>query len=333
MKIYLLPATGKFYKVNLHAHSTVSDGCLTPAELKALYKSRGYDALAITDHELLVDHTDLSDEDFLLITGFEYAFMEEGVAYPYAKTAEFNCFPRDSHNVKQPCFHPKYVIHGETWRAQTAQYTGELTERPFTAEAMQHFIDQARKEGFLVYLNHPSYSMLDYEMIKRLDGVFGMEIFNAGCFHVGTNEYNFQLYRMLLQDGKQWSPIASDDCHPCDRPGTPGSDACRGFVMVKAGALTHESILGALEKGDFYASSGPLIEELYIEDGKIHLTCSPVSHILMNTKYRHRAARYARDGELITHAVFDLPQGDEYFHFELTDACGEHANTRAYRIK
>ncbi len=78
MKQYWIPGTGHFYKVNLHAHSTISDGCETPEALKALYQSQGYHALSITDHELLVDHTDLNDENFLLITGFEYAFMEEG---------------------------------------------------------------------------------------------------------------------------------------------------------------------------------------------------------------------------------------------------------------
>jgi predicted metal-dependent phosphoesterase TrpH len=36
---------------NLHAHTTFSDGVRTPAGLVAEYESRGYDFLAITDHE------------------------------------------------------------------------------------------------------------------------------------------------------------------------------------------------------------------------------------------------------------------------------------------
>jgi predicted metal-dependent phosphoesterase TrpH len=39
---------------NLHAHTTWSDGVKTPAELIAEYESRGYDFLAITDHENLI---------------------------------------------------------------------------------------------------------------------------------------------------------------------------------------------------------------------------------------------------------------------------------------
>jgi hypothetical protein len=36
---------------NLHAHTTFSDGVRTPAALVAEYEARGYDFLAITDHE------------------------------------------------------------------------------------------------------------------------------------------------------------------------------------------------------------------------------------------------------------------------------------------
>ena len=64
MRRYLLPENGQFYKANLHAHSRVSDGGLTPAELKERYKANGYSILAYTDHELLVDHSDLTDPDF-----------------------------------------------------------------------------------------------------------------------------------------------------------------------------------------------------------------------------------------------------------------------------
>ena len=41
MKKYLLPETGNFYKANLHSHSTVSDGTLTPAEMKAVSEFLG----------------------------------------------------------------------------------------------------------------------------------------------------------------------------------------------------------------------------------------------------------------------------------------------------
>jgi predicted metal-dependent phosphoesterase TrpH len=42
---------------NLHAHTLFSDGVKSPAELIAEYEARGYDFLAITDHEDLISDT------------------------------------------------------------------------------------------------------------------------------------------------------------------------------------------------------------------------------------------------------------------------------------
>ena len=80
MKKYLLPENGNFYKSNLHCHSTISDGAFTPQELKEIYKSKGYQILSITDHNIIVDHSYLNEEDFLLLTGAEYNVNEPGWA-------------------------------------------------------------------------------------------------------------------------------------------------------------------------------------------------------------------------------------------------------------
>ena len=40
MKKYLLPESGNFYKANLHCHTKVSDGAMTPEEVKASMEAR-----------------------------------------------------------------------------------------------------------------------------------------------------------------------------------------------------------------------------------------------------------------------------------------------------
>ena len=42
MYIELIPEAGKFYKANLHCHSNISDGALSPEELKKIYMEKGY---------------------------------------------------------------------------------------------------------------------------------------------------------------------------------------------------------------------------------------------------------------------------------------------------
>lgn len=72
----LLTPDLSFYKANLHCHSTVPDGHLTPEELKAAYKEKGYAILALTDHEQLREHSDLNDSSFLTITAYEMSVRD-----------------------------------------------------------------------------------------------------------------------------------------------------------------------------------------------------------------------------------------------------------------
>ena len=71
MKKHLFSQNGKFYKANLHCHTTVSDGKCSPEEIKRRYKAEGYSIVAFTDHVVMVDHSDLNDESFLALKGYE----------------------------------------------------------------------------------------------------------------------------------------------------------------------------------------------------------------------------------------------------------------------
>lgn len=71
MKTVLLGKTKNFFKANLHMHTTISDGQMTPEEVKEAYRSNGYSIVAFTDHDVMVPHNDLTDKDFLAITSCE----------------------------------------------------------------------------------------------------------------------------------------------------------------------------------------------------------------------------------------------------------------------
>ena len=49
----------------------------------------------------------------------------------------------------------------------------------------------------------------------------------------------------------------------------------------------HENIISALEKGNFYASTGPEIKALYMENGKICVDCSDAKNVLLYTGQSH----------------------------------------------
>ena len=67
----LIDETKSQYKVELHSHTTCSDGEYSPAELKALYQQNGFDAAAFTDHDIFLRHNELTDESFVALNGYE----------------------------------------------------------------------------------------------------------------------------------------------------------------------------------------------------------------------------------------------------------------------
>ena len=115
MKKYLLPKNGQFYKANLHCHTTVSDGKLSPAEIKDAYKSHGYSIVAYTDHDIMIPHDELNDEGFLALHGYEMEATAQGQAFKFRKTCHMCLIALDPDNLKQVCWHrSKYLIgHGE----------------------------------------------------------------------------------------------------------------------------------------------------------------------------------------------------------------------------
>ena len=64
-------------KGNLHTHTIFSDGQKTIEELIVIYKSLGYDFIAITDHDFMVGEEyykalgKINEDDFLVFSGLE----------------------------------------------------------------------------------------------------------------------------------------------------------------------------------------------------------------------------------------------------------------------
>ncbi|MBE7035607.1 MAG: PHP domain-containing protein, partial [Ruminococcaceae bacterium] len=109
MRKYLLPESGNFYKANLHSHSNLSDGRLSPAEMKELYKKNGYSVLAYTDHDILIPHNDLTDDEFVALVGFEASINQEDAPAGVWEKRCHLCFIAKTPDMDiQPCWNPKY---------------------------------------------------------------------------------------------------------------------------------------------------------------------------------------------------------------------------------
>ena len=338
MKQYLLPKDATFYKANLHCHSTISDGESTPEELVEQYRNHGYSILSITDHEGCFDHTDLCREDFLLITGYEWACNDRPNTDPsyrlFRKTYHLNFLAKDRHNTAHVSFNREIASRILSDPSAIDDFTilGSEEERVYSPDFVNDVIRRAKEAGYLVAYNHPTWSLQGPEDYAGLRGLFAMEIYNHDCGGGGRFEYNVGAYDTMLRSGQRLGCLATDDTHSEHGFDNPYSDAFGGWTMIAAARLDYGCVMDSLEKGRFYASRGPEIRELYVEDGKVHITTSEAREINLTTAGRRAETVRAERGETVHEAVFSVLPQDGYFRLEVCDWEGMRANSRAYFV-
>ena len=334
IKKTLFPCAPNLYKANLHTHTVFSDGLLTAEEIRDLYTSLGYQIVAYSDHEVCASHKDLAREDFLPITAYEMAVNPSADRNRKIndKCYHLGLLARDPDNTRHICFDRGYVR--DFWPCALAEIRNHNEEnRVYTTEFVNHLIRTAREAGWLVTLNHPTWSMQDREDYIGLEGLWGVELYNHTCAQSGYMESDERVYEEMLRAGIPIFPIAADDIHKAQAAGG-------GWLMVSAEALNHEAVFAAFDRGDFYASNGPELKSISIDGSKLTVTCSACRSVRVNTELRcaFRADR-AKESPL-TEAEFDLqkwfdlcPEGKEdraFLRVTVTDEQGNMAWSRSY---
>ncbi len=306
-RIYLLPESGTFYKANLHCHSTLSDGRFSPEKLRDIYKAHGYQVIAYSDHNTLLSHMDLAQPDFLPITSIEIDYNCSDPQFPYNPVYHLNFFSKDPYREDFIPF-----------------------ERIYSLEKVQETIDKANDSGFLVQYNHPRWSFQSGEDFCPLTGLFAFEVYNHGCEKEMMDGYGDYEYERYLQSGKLCACTATDDNHNFSQDiSSPYNDSFGGFTMIKAPDLSYKSIISAMENLDLYASTGPVINQLYVENNTLYIECEPCCAIMLRTD--SRLTRILREHtSKLTSADFSLDFPYKYIRVELMDEKRNKAMTRAY---
>ncbi|MBR4173061.1 MAG: PHP domain-containing protein [Clostridia bacterium] len=321
------------YKANLHCHTDVSDGRLTPAEVKDLYKRHGYSIVAYTDHDVMIAHDDLNDGDFLALHGYEMEFTNEHDPDNSQKNCHICLIQRDPDNMKMVCWHrEKYLFGNAPKYKDQVQFDESLPdyERIRSGLGVSEVMKIARENGYFVTYNHPTWSLETAEDYMHYHGMHAMEICNFGCMQEGYEDYNPHVYDEMLRGGERIFCIGADDNHNGVPEGVGGFDSCGAFTVIFAKELTYKSIMDAMFEGEFYASQGPEIYSMYYEDGRIHLKCSPAVHIFSTTNRRRTWNYYMENRKPLTEVSFRVHDDDKYLRITIVDDKGRYANTIAY---
>ncbi|MCX7804965.1 MAG: CehA/McbA family metallohydrolase [Planctomycetota bacterium] len=226
---WLMP--GKFLKGNLHTHTTLSDGEEDPAERAARYRAKGYDFLAITDHGRVARIGDIAVPDGLvLIPGVE--------------------------------LHPENPYRGEEYHFVALDVHKDIATAGMAHP--QEALDAVAEQGGVAFAGHPYWCKHTWTELAPLQGVLGIEVYNATCRRIGradsTAQWDEYLRRVAL-----CGAIATDDCHGREEERV---DTYMGWIWLKAARKDKDAIMDALRRGAYYSSCGPAIEDLRVEEAE-----------------------------------------------------------------
>lgn len=273
------------FKANFHTHTTFSDGRRTPSEAMAAYRQLGYDVLAITDHRK-VTHPEDAPQGLLTIPG-----VELDLTLGHQAVHLLGLGVDDSIMDGFDC-------HGTPQQA----------------------IDLIRAHGGQAMLAHPAWSLNTPEFMAGLKGLCGVEVWNS-VSDVPYNAARADSSSLLDVTAALGNPLpfaANDDTHFY------GAELGRGATMVQADTCTVSGILEALAAGRFYGTQGPRFEEITLQDGCLHVRCTPAETIIFYSNLVWVDGRTIM-GHDLTEATYPISATESFVRCQIIDREGRSA--------
>ncbi len=290
---------GRFWRGNLHTHSTLSDGALDPAEVCRRYKAEGYDFIALTDH-------------FIGLWGYPVAGTK-----PFRGGGFTTILGAELHSGAQE--------NGELWHILAVGLPVDFapSNSPDFAprsdqESAAEIASRAVEAGAFVAIAHPHWSNLTLDDARSVKAAHAVEIYNHGCVVDADRGEGFHTLDVLLNEGRRLNLIATDDAHFH----TP--DAFGGWVMVKAAENTPEALLAALKVGAFYASTGPELHDVTLDGGLMRVRSSPVDTVIVQG-FGNKAHSVWGEGMKATEVPLVKFKGSPYLRVTVVDRAGKRA--------
>ena len=263
-------------------------------------------------------HTHTTNSDGLL-TPFQTALVYQSNGYGFLSITDHNKLT-DIEDLRSD-FEDLILLPGEEISVGGYHLVAfNIKSEVMPADDPESVIREVHRQNGEVIVAHPYWSALMPSELLELDGYLGIEVYNATCDVTVAKGYSNVYWDILLHNGRFTYGFAVDDAHRGLMLRGP-TDACKGWIMVKARRFDATSIMESIRDGLFYSSTGPEIYDIQVDDGKIHVKTSPAKSISFIAKNGLGRRFYALN-EPLREAVYTVRGNEDYIRLEVENERG-----------
>lgn len=309
----------RYWKGNLHTHTLWSDGDDFPEMVVDWYKRHDYDFLALTEHNVIAEGDKWVDAEQTATRKTAVAKYAKrfGDRWPEFRTKDGKKQVRLKPLSE---FRTLFDEPGKFLLVPAEEITHSFAKRPIHMNGinlrdpikpidgkdavetvrvnLRQVSEQRTKTSrvMIAFLNHPNFGwgVRAEEMLLAEELKF-FEVFNG---HPGVRNYGDREHAscervwditLALRLGKHNLPIvyglATDDSHGYHEYGLGKVNPGRGWVMVKAPFLTADSLVKGLDAGDFYATTGVVLNEVTRDGNELKIAIRAEPGVTYRTEF------------------------------------------------
>ena len=309
----------RWWKGNLHTHSLWSDGDDYPEMIAGWYRQNDYHFLAFSEHNVIAEGQRWivpteARAGGAVLERYRARFGDDWVEQRVVQgtnqvrlkpLAEFRTrFEEPDRFLLVPSSevtdrHLVYPLHlNATNLRDLLPPAGGSNVLDVLQRNVDAVLAQRERTGqpMFPHINHPNFGWaITAEELLRVRGEQFFEVYNGhpsvwndgDATHASLDRmWDIALtWRLGVLDLPPLYGLAVDDSHHYHTNAVGKSNTGRGWVMVRSAHLTPESIIHAMEAGDFYATSGVLLRDVRREGDTLRLEIATEPGVTYQTEF------------------------------------------------
>jgi hypothetical protein len=355
-------ANPRWWKGNLHTHTLWSDGDDYPEMVVAWYKEHGYHFLGLSDHNTFLEGdkwvpvTNAAGqralEKYIGRYGRDWVRTRflENTQWVQLKTLsvcrsafqEENAFlmvPSEEITTQARSL-PIHIV-ASNLRAMVNPRTGTNV-----LAVMQDHIDRVNEQRRLTgqpmfpHIAHPNFGWaITAEDLMRVRGERFFEIYNGhsqvanyGDTNRPSTERMWDIVltqRLAVLGLEPMFGLAVDDSHNYHTNGIRKNNPGRGWLMVRAPALTPAALVTAMEAGEFYASTGVRLKDVRRTPTELAVDIEPEPGVQYLTRFIGTRRGYDPASEAVAISATNAPPASRRYSRDVGAMLSEVLGTEA----